>query len=185
MNPNPTTRPAGCQDARGFTLVDLMFVVFMIMVLSLIALPSLLTAKTAASAASAIGSMRTIGSSQLTYALTCGGGFYAPNLVTLGTAPPGSTAPFIGGGLGTANSVVKSGYRVQMLGPAFAGAPTTCNGLGAGLAAQAYKATADPMAPNVTRFFGTNANGVIYENTTSLWGVMPDVGEPPAGKPIQ
>ncbi len=178
-------RRAGWRDAKGFALIDLLFVCFMIMVLSLIALPGLLTAKTAASAASAIGSMRTIGSSQLTYALTCGGGFYAPNLVTLGTAPPGSTAPFIGGGLGTANSVIKSGYRVQMVGLAFPGSPPTCNGLGTGVSAQGYKATADPMAPHVSRFFGTNANYVIYEHTASLFGVMPEVGEPPVGKPIQ
>jgi type II secretory pathway pseudopilin PulG len=173
------------RSARGFALIDLLFVCFMIGILSMIALPGLMTAKTAASAASAMGSMRTIGSSQLTYALTCGGGFYAPDLVTLGTAPAGSREPFIGGGLGTANSVIKANYRVQMAGTPFAGAPPTCNGLGTGAAAQGFKAAADPLAPGITRFFGTNANGVTYEYTSSLFGIMPEVGEPPAGKPIQ
>ena len=75
---------------QGFTLLDLLFVCGLIGVLSIIALPKLLMAKQAANAASAISSMRAITSAQLTFALTCGGGFYAPDLVTLGdfTQPP-------------------------------------------------------------------------------------------------
>ena len=43
------------------------------------------------------------------------------------------------------------------------------------------KAAADPSEPVNTRFFATNANGMIYENTTSLFAVMPEVGIPGAG----
>ncbi len=84
----------------------------MIWVLSIIAIPRLLTAKQSAQAASAIGSMRAISSAQLTFALTCGGGFYAPSLTTLGTPPPGAREGFIGAGLGTADMVTKGGYIV-------------------------------------------------------------------------
>ena len=30
----------------------------------------------------------------------------------------------------------------------------------------------------------TNANNIIYENTTSLFAVMPEIGTPPAGAPL-
>ncbi len=78
----------------GFALLDLIFVCGLIGILSGIAVPKLLMAKQAAGAASAIGSMRAINSAELTYALTCGNGFYAPHLPALGQAPPGSNEPF-------------------------------------------------------------------------------------------
>src|ERR1700730_16633645 len=83
------------RQAQGFALIDLIFACGIIGLLCSIALPRLLLAKQAAGSASAIGSMRAINSAQLTYALTCGFGFYAPDLTTLGTAPPGSREPFI------------------------------------------------------------------------------------------
>src|SRR6202051_1590073 len=83
------------RQAQGFALIDLIFVCGMIGLLCSIALPRMLLAKQAAGSASAIGSMRAVNSAQLTYALTCGNGFYAPNLSTLGIAPPGSNEPFI------------------------------------------------------------------------------------------
>ena len=79
------------RKAQGFALIDLIFVCGMIGLLSSIAVPKLVMAKQSAGAASALGSMRTIGSAQLSYALTCGNGFYAPTLTTLGTPPPGTT----------------------------------------------------------------------------------------------
>ena len=68
------------RNASGFALIDLIFVCGIIGLLSSIAVPSLLRAKQAAGAASAIGSLRAIASAQLTFALTCGSGFYAPDL---------------------------------------------------------------------------------------------------------
>ncbi len=172
------------RKAQGFALIDLIFVCGIVGVLCSIALPRLLLAKQAAGAASAIGSMRAINSAQLTYALTCGAGFYAPNLTTLGTAPAGSNEPFIAGGLGDADTVTKSSYVIQMAATAYGGAPPACNGLSAGLAGQGFIAGADPNTPGNLRFFGTNANGLIYEHTSSLFGIMPEVGEPPAGAPL-
>src|SRR5262249_16830051 len=125
-------------NVRGFALLDLIFVCGIIGLLASIALPQLSLARASAGAASAIGSVRAITSSQLTYALTCGNGFYAPKLTTLGTAPPASIQPYIGGGLGDADTVSKSGYTIKMTGTAYPGAPPTCNGVAAGDAAQAF-----------------------------------------------
>jgi len=169
------------RKAHGFALIDLIFVCGVIGILVSIAMPSLFTAKSSAGAASAIGSMRTIGSAQLTYALTCGAGFYAPSLSTLGTPPPGSNAPFIGGGLGSANTVTKAAYIIQMTATPFAGSPVSCNGAAAGDGGQGYKAAADPNLAGNPRFFATNANSVIFEHTSTLFAVMPESGEPPVG----
>src|SRR5437763_5834070 len=128
-----TTR-VGMRKAQGFALIDLVFVCGIIGLLAGIAVPRLLLAKQAAGSASAIASMRSINSAELTYALTCGSGFYAPSLTTLGTAPAGSNDAFIGGGLGNADTVTKSSYIVQLTATAYAGAPAACNALGPGLA---------------------------------------------------
>ena len=167
--------------APGFALIDLLFVCGVIGLLCSVAVPKFLLAKQAAGASSAIGSMRVINSAQLTFALTCGAGFYAPNLTTLGTPPPGSTEPFISTSLGIADTVSKAGYLIRLAAVPFAAAPASCNGLGAGAAGQGFKAGADPLLPQFPRFFATNANAAIFEDTSSLFGVMPEVGEPPAG----
>jgi len=169
------------RKAHGFALIDLIFVCGVIGILVSIAMPSLFTAKQAASASSAIGSMRALNSAELTYALTCGSGFYAPSLSRLGTLPPGSNASFIGGGLGSADVVTKSAYIIQLTATAFPGAPASCNGAAAGADGQGFKAAADPNQVQNLRFLATNANNVIYEHTSTLWAVMPEVGEPPVG----
>ena len=173
------------RKAQGFALIDLIFVCGIIGMLSGIALPRLQLAKQAAGAASAIGSMRAVSSAELTFALTCGSGFYAPSLTALGTAPPGSNTPFIGGGLGDADTVQKSGYIIQLNASAYAGAPPTCNGLGAGVAGQGFRAAADPTEPGNVRFFGTNSYSLIYEDVTTLFGMMPEVGAPTVGQLLQ
>jgi type II secretory pathway pseudopilin PulG len=172
------------RKAAGFALIDLIFVCGIIGLLASIALPRFILAKQSAGASSAIGSMRAVSSAQLTYALTCGSGFYAPNLTTLGTPPPGSNESFIGAGLGAADTVVKSSYVIQVAATAFAGAPATCNGLAAGMGGQGFVAVADPADTTYPRFFATNANNVIYEHTATLLGIMPEVGAPPVGSMI-
>jgi type II secretory pathway pseudopilin PulG len=172
------------RKAHGFALIDLLFVCGIVGLLCAIAIPRLLLAKQAAGSSSAIGSMRTISSAQLTYALTCGNGFYAPKLTTLGTAPPGSPEPFLGGGLGSADTVTKSNYVFQVDAVGYAGAPGSCNGLAAGLGGQGFRAGADPNEPSNARFFGTNANATIWEHTSTLFPTMPEAGAPPAGAPL-
>jgi type II secretory pathway pseudopilin PulG len=170
--------------AEGFALIDVIFVCGIIGLLASIALPRLLLARQSASSASAVGSMRVIDSAQLTYALTCGSGFYAPNLTTLGTPPPSSNEAFITVGLGTADTVVKSAYTVTMSAAPFPGAPGSCNGLAVGAAGQGFSATADPIEITNLRFFGTNASNVIYEHTATFSGSMPESGPPPVGQMI-
>jgi hypothetical protein len=46
---------------------------------------------------------------------------------------------------------------------------------------------ADPLDPSgsVGRYFGTNADGLIYQDTSSLATTMPENGAPSVGGPIQ
>ena len=172
------------KKAHGFALLDLVFVCGIIGLLCSIALPRMLLAKQAAGAASAIGSLRAINSAQLTYALTCGSGFYSPNLTTLAVTPPASNRAFISPDLGSADIITKSGYTYQMTGTPFALAPATCNGLAVGEAAQSFKAGADAIEAGNARFFATNVGQTIWENTSVCTQGMPEVGSPPAGAPL-
>jgi type II secretory pathway pseudopilin PulG len=172
------------RKAQGFALIDVIFVCGIIGLLCSIAVPRLFMAKQSAGAASAVASMRVINSSQLTYALTCGAGFYAPNLSTLGTAPPGSREAFITASLGSADTITKSGYIIQMSAVPYPGSPGSCNGLGVGVAGQGFAAAADPTEPTNPRFFATNASNIIYEHTASMFGVMPETGAPPVGQMV-
>jgi type IV pilus assembly protein PilA len=173
------------QKAEGFALIDILFVIAMIGILSTIALPRMLLARQSAGAASAIGSMRTIHSAELTYALTCGAGFYSPNLTTLGRAPTGSREPFISPNLSASNTVTRSGYVIEVEGTPYAGAPASCNGLDVGETSQGWRAYADPTSSENRRFFGTNVNGAIWENNGTMSAAMPEVGDPAIGQPLR
>lgn len=171
--------------AHGFALIDLIFVVGIIGVLASVGLPSMLQARQSAAGASAIGSMRSINSSELTFALTCGNGFYAPSLTSLGYPAVGSHEPFLGGGLTSADTIVKSAYSFTLEGDPYAGAPASCNGLAPGETAQGFIAVAEPTEPTNFRHFGTNASGAIYEHTATLYSAMPELGQPGIGHVIR
>jgi type IV pilus assembly protein PilA len=170
----------------GFTLIDMLFVVGLIGLLASLAIPGLMRARGAAQAASALGSLRVINGAELSFAITCGLGFYAPDLPTLGIAP-GSGEPYLPPEMSSGFTYEKSGYTFSLAGTGLNGAPAACNGLPAGQASSGYAAVADPLDPAVSvgKFFGTNSDGIIYVDAGSLSAVMPESGSPPTGKPIQ
>ncbi len=169
----------------GFTLIDMLFVVALIGLLASMAIPGLMKARGAAQASSAIGTIRVVNSAELSFAITCGLGFYSPDLPTLGMNPPGSPDAFLSSEMSAGFTFMKSGYNFSLAGTSMAGAPASCNGLGAGMAAAGYAAVADPLDNAVGRFFGTNSDGVIYQHSATLSATMPEAGSPPAGTTIQ
>ena len=174
------------KSEKGFTLIDLLFTCTLIGLLCTLAVPGLLRAKGVAQSASAIGTMRVINSSQLSFAVTCGSGFYAPSLQPLGVVPPAGIQAFLPPELSSGATFLKSGYSFSMSGTSLPGAPASCNGLAAGLGAPGYVAIADPIDPiGNPHFFGTNADGTIYENGASLAAVMPESGPSPEGAVIK
>jgi len=173
------------QKAHGFALIDMIFVCGIIGIISSIAVPRMLLMRQTASSAAAIGTLRTINSGELSFAVTCGSGFYAPSLPALGTAPAGALDAFVPPDLGSGVSVTKSSYLIQLSVQPYAGAPASCNGLAAGSGGRGYVAGADPLDPTNARFFATNANSTIWEDTTTLYATIGEYADPPSGHPLR
>ena len=173
-------------NEKGFTLIDMLFVIGLIGLLSTLAIPGLMRARGAAQASSAVGTLRVVNSAQLSFAITCGLGFYSPDFPTLAVKPPSAIEAFLAPELATGPTFIKSGYNFSLAGTALPGAPATCNGLAAGNSAPGYAVVADQLdaPPTGGRFYGTNADGVIYEHTASLGMIMPESGSPSSGAPI-
>ena len=76
---------------KGFSLIELLIVVAIILIIAAIAIPNLLRSKIAANESSAVGSVRTIGTAEVTYSSSWGSGF-AVTLANLGGAAPCTTA---------------------------------------------------------------------------------------------
>jgi prepilin-type N-terminal cleavage/methylation domain-containing protein len=174
-------------NEKGFTLIDMLFVVALIGLLSTLAIPGLMRARGAAQSSSALGTIRVVNSAQLSFAITCGLGFYSPDFPTLARKPPSAIDAYLAPELATGPTFMKSGYNFSMAGSALAGAPATCNGLGAGESAPGYAVVADQLdaPPTGGRFFGSNADGVIYEDSGSLGAIMPESGPPASGTPLK
>jgi prepilin-type N-terminal cleavage/methylation domain-containing protein len=148
---------------KGFSLIELLIVVAIILIIAAIAIPNLLRSRIAANEASAVGSLRTINTSEVTYASTYPDLGFAdlshlgPGAGTGGTS---TNAGLLDGVLGcTAASCSKSGYKFTIvLGTATA--PST--------AIPTYAVNADPLSAQTgTRFFCSDMSGVIrYSNAT-------------------
>ena len=82
---------------KGFSLIELLIVVAIILIIAAIAIPNLLRSRMAANEASAVGSLRTINTSEVTYASTYPAyGFTC--LATLGaTATPDPSSSRVAG----------------------------------------------------------------------------------------
>jgi hypothetical protein len=139
-----------------------------------------------AQSASAVGTMRVVNSSQLSFAVTCGSGFYSPDFLTLGIPPINSPTAFLPPELSTGSTFLKQGYNFNMSGTVLTGSPATCNGKAMGSSAPGYAVIADPLDPvGNPHFYGSNADGTIYQFGSTMGPYMPESGPPSAGIPVK
>jgi type IV pilus assembly protein PilA len=155
---------------KGFSLIELLIVVAIILIIAAIAIPNLLRSRMAANEASAVGSLRTINTSEVTYAATYPNyGF--TDLAKLGPGDSGGTSAKPTGAL-LLDSVLGctagvSGTPCQKSGYKFTPTVTISDGSAAAGPATAYSFLAAPVTPDQTgkRVFFTDASGVIRYTT--------------------
>jgi prepilin-type N-terminal cleavage/methylation domain-containing protein len=168
----------------GFTLLELLVVVSIVGLLATAAMVGYRAARIRSREAAAIAALNAINQAQFAYMQSCGGQRYAPSLVALGTPAPGEETGFISPDLAFADPLPKSGYLFTMSGTEATEGEAACTGQ---VPLEHYRVTADPMQPgdSGSRFFGTNADRVIYEDGASFAEDMPETGAPGHGSEIR
>lgn len=179
----PVPRRGRLADAAGFTLVELLIVIVIVGLLASLAMAAHRRARVQADEAATIAALRTINDAQYAFAQTCGNQRFAPSLTALGAPVPTTGHGFISPDLAS-DPVVGHGYQVVMTAPPLEDGTVSCLN---DAPAASYLVTADPLVPGISgsRYFGTNTDRAIFEDTATFVGTMPETGAPGHGSELR
>ena len=168
----------------GFTILEVLIVIALLGIVTSLAVIGTQYARAKSAEAVTVAALGTINQAQFAYMQGCGNQSYAPDLLTLGTPPPGADSAFLSPDLAREQPVQKSGYVFVMGGTVNADAAAPCNG---GAALSSYFVTADPVTPGHSgmQSFGTNSDRVIFGDAVTYVGSMPESGAPQHGKEVR
>jgi prepilin-type N-terminal cleavage/methylation domain-containing protein len=176
-------QPLPLGSNRGFTLIELLVVITIVAILASISMAIHGHARVQGNEASAIATLTAINQGQFAFAQACGNQHYAATLAALAVPVPTTGHAFLSPDL-AADPLAKSGYEFALTGTPLNLEYQSCTG---NALLERYSVTADPLRPGFSgrRFFATNADRIIYVDSASFAGEMPETGAPPHGAELK
>jgi type IV pilus assembly protein PilE len=175
--------PTRSPGARGFTLIELLIVVAIVGILASISMAIYFHARIQGNEASAIATLGAVNQGQFAFSQACGNQHYAATLASLAVPLPATGSGFLSPDLAT-DPIVKAGYQFVMTGTPLSLEDKSCTGEPL---LEHYSVSADPLRPGLSgvRYFGTNAERVIFADAATFAGNMPDTGAPSHGAELK
>ncbi len=168
----------------GFTLIELLIVFAVLGIVLAVSMTGYRLARVRGNESAALAALTAINQAQSSFAQVCANGRFAPSLTALGKPMPTTGHAFISPDMTVSDPLVKSGYRFVMTGTEDPDTKPACNDE---VPVSTYQLTADPLNPGITgaRFFGTNTDRIVYEDSVTFAGNMPEKGAPGHGAEIK
>lgn len=168
----------------GFTLIELLIVMAIVGIVLAISMAGYRAARVRGNETAALAALIAVNQAQASYSQVCANGRFAPSLAALGKPMPATGQAFLSPDMTASDPLIKSGYQFVLAGTEDVDARPSCNDV---MPVSGYQLTADPLNPGISgsRFFATNTDRIVYEDSVTFTGNMPEKGAPGHGAEIR